>query len=111
MYGCMLSKTNRPLDVLRIGGTEQKGLPLLFGGHARGAHQLPHVWLKPHVQHSVCLIQHQVFQLAEANLVRLDSYAHLLHSTILAEFFLPKCIIVLCFKLKCQCGSIHFLYQ
>lgn len=59
---------DRLLDVLGVGSAEHKGLAVLFSWHAWGRHQLAHRRLKAHVQHPVSLVQHQVTQLAQANL-------------------------------------------
>ncbi len=59
---------SRPLNVFRVGRTEHQSLTVFFGRHSRGAHQAAHVRLKPHIQHPVSLVQHQVPQFTQPNL-------------------------------------------
>lgn len=57
-----------PLNLFWIGGAEHEGLSLFFRRHSRRAHQLSHVWLKTHIQHSVGFIQHQIANFTQSNL-------------------------------------------
>ena len=53
-------KRKRDLDLLWESGREHHGSSLSHGRHGVLLHDPPDLGLKPHVQHSVCLIQHQV---------------------------------------------------
>lgn len=60
------------LDLLGECRGEHQRLSLADGRHARALHDAPDLWLEAHVEHSVCLVQHQVAALHQPNLPALD---------------------------------------
>ena len=68
------------LDLLGEGGREHHCLPLPHAGHVVLLHDAADLWLKPHVQHPICLIQHQV---------TMCEYAHV-HACV------HECVLLIC---------------